>query len=288
MPEGVRGRGLDGVRLLSHEIGRMTSAHRMLPGVLIVGAQRSGTTSMFKTLRQHPNVLPPFLQKGLHYFDVGYDRGLDWYQGFFPLRTHARRVARRTGSPAVTLESSPYYMFHPLAAGRIAKDLPGVKLLCLLRDPVERAFSAHAHESSRGYETETFDRAVELEPQRTRGAVEQLLADPLSDHFHLQHHAYLARGRYVEQLERLASLVGRERLHVVDSQDFFQAPEASFTAVVDFLSLPPAADIVFEQHNATPRPAPLAPDLRQRLDTYFLPYDEQLSQWLGWTPSWRR
>ena len=69
----------------------------------------------------------------------------------------------------MTFESSPYYLFHPLSAERIARDLPGVKVLVLVRDPVERAYSAHAHELARGYETEQFERALELEEERLRG-----------------------------------------------------------------------------------------------------------------------
>ena len=99
-------------------------------------------------------------------------------------------------------------MFHPLAGERIRRDLPGVKLLVLVRDPVERAYSAHAHELARGYETEPFERALELEDQRLAGEAERIVAQPgYLSHSH-QHHAYLARGRYADQLERLDKLLG--------------------------------------------------------------------------------
>src|SRR5206468_1882749 len=119
--------------------------------------------------RQHPAVLAPALQKGIHYFDKHYDRGSWWYRSHFPLRLTAGRREGRVGVVPLTGESSPYYMFHPLAATRIAADLPGVRLVVLVRDPVERAFSAYTHERARGYETETFERALELEPQRLAG-----------------------------------------------------------------------------------------------------------------------
>ena len=197
--------------------GRLTHWARMLPGFLIVGAQRCGTTSMYRTLSQHPAILKAVLHKGVHYFDTGYDHGLGWYQGHFPLRARAALARRATGDVPLTFESSPYYMFHPLAAQRISRDLPGVKLLVLTRDPVERAYSAHAHELARGFETEPFERALELEDQRLAGEAEKIVSQPgYQSHSH-QHHGYRVRGHYADQLERLAELFGRDRVHVVDS-----------------------------------------------------------------------
>ena len=187
----------------------------------------------------------------------------------------------------VTGESSPYYMFHPLAADRIARDLPGVRLIVLLRDPVERAISAYTHEKARGFETETFERALELEPERIAGERDKMLADEGYDSFHLQHNAYLTRGQYVEQLERLEAIFGRDRLHVVDSHDFFERPAPTYAEVLDFLALPAFSGAVFDQHNARPR-SPMPGDLAARLDEHFRPYDERLEVWLGRTPGWRR
>jgi hypothetical protein len=224
----------------------------------------------------------------VHYFDTDYARGPAWYQAHCPLRARARRAARDLpGIVPMTFESSPYYMFHPLAAGRIARDLPGVKLLVLLRDPVERAYSAHAHELARGYETEPFGRALELEPGRLAGEVERIMADPAYVSHSHQHQAYRARGQYAEQLERLEGLFGRNRIHVVDSSDFFTAPESAYKAVLEFLDLPQLGDPVFERHNARPR-SPMADELRAELDEHFRPYDERLVKWLGWEPSWLR
>jgi len=267
--------------------GRLTAQLRMTPDFLVVGAQRCGTTSLFRTVAAHPAVVPPALHKGVHYFDTAYDRGPDWYRGHFPLRATATRLERRLGSRVITGESSPYYLFHPLAGERIANDLPDVRLVALLRDPVERAYSAYTHERARGFEAETFERALDLEPARLAGEEARLRSDPTYVSHHHQHNAYLARGSYAEQLARLAALVGRERLHVIDSGDFFTAPEASFDAVIDFLDLPAWRPARFEQRNARPR-ADLQPALRARLDEHFAPDDDALAAWLGRTPSWRR
>jgi hypothetical protein len=266
--------------------GRLTRRARMLPGFLIVGAQRGGTTSMYRTLAQHPAILKAVLHKGVHYFDTGYDHSLGWYQGHFPLRARAARARRATGDVPLTFESSPYYMFHPLAAERISHDLPEVKLLVLVRDPVERAYSAHAHELARGYETEPFERALELEDQRLAGEAERIVSQPgYLSHSH-QHHAYLTRGLYADQLERLGHFVGRDRVHVVDSGRFFTDPEPVYDGVLEFLGLRRHGYPVFERHNARPR-SPMPETLRATLNEHFVAADERLTGWLGQPPSWR-
>ena len=186
----------------------------------------------------------------------------------------------------MTFESSPYYLFHPLAAQRISRDLPGVKLLVLVRDPVERAYSAHAHELARGFETESFERALELEEQRLAGEAEKIVSQPgYQSHSH-QHHGYLARGYYADQLERLSGLFGRDRVHVVDSGRFFTEPEPVYDGVLEFLGLRRPGYPVFERHNARPR-SPMPESLRAALGDRFLSSDERLTGWLGQPPSWR-
>jgi hypothetical protein len=271
---------------VSVSTGRLTHQARMLPGFLIVGAQRGGTTSMYRTLSQHPAVLKAVLHKGVHYFDTGYDHTMAWYQGHFPLRVKAALARRATGEQPLTFESSPYYMFHPLAAQRISVDLPDIKLLVLVRDPVERAYSAHAHELARGFETEPFERALELEDGRLAGQAERIVSEPgYQSHSH-QHHAYLTRGRYAEQIERLDQLFGPERVHVVDSGRFFTDPEPVYDGVLQFLGLRQRGYPVFERHNARARSA-MPETLRSTLNAHFLPWDERLADRLGQRPSWR-
>jgi hypothetical protein len=274
------------VQTVTRTAGLLTSRWRMTPGFLIIGGQRCGTTSMYRTLSQHPAVLKAVRHKGVHYFDTDYDKGLAWYRAHFPLERTADAVERRLGVRPLTFESSPYYMFHPLAAERIAADLPEAKVLVLLRDPVERAYSAHAHELARGYEDQDFETALALEEERLDGEAEKLIADPsYRSHSH-QHHGYLQRGRYVEHLERLEKTFGRDRIHVVDSHRFFTDPEPVHDAVLEFLGLPHLGYPAFEQHNARPR-SPMDPALRARLEEHFAPYDERLVSWLGHPVSWR-
>lgn len=267
--------------------GWLTADGRLLPSFLICGGQRCGTTSLYRALAAHPAVVKAVLHKGVHYFDTQYHRGPRWYRAHFPLRRHAELVAARHGAAACTFESSPYYMYHPRAIARIANDLPEVRLVLLLRDPVERAYSHHAHELARGFETEpSFARALELEPHRLAGESDRLRRDPRYYSFAHQHHAYRARGEYVDYLTTMAASVDRSRLHVVYSEEYFTQPKPVYDGILDFLGLPRLDYPDFGQHNARPRANPMDQGVRAELRAHYQPYNQRLADWLGRTPTW--
>jgi hypothetical protein len=277
------------VHLGSRSYGRLTAGARMTPSFLICGGQRCGTTSLYRALAAHPLVLKAVLHKGVHYFDTSYRRGMAWYRGHFPLQRTADKVSDRWGFPARTFESSPYYMYHPQAAARIARDLPHAKIVVLVRDPVERAYSQHAHELARGFEQERdFGNALALEPARLHRQEERLAQDPDYYSFGHQHHAYRARGEYARYLSVMAQHVGRERIHVVESERFFAEPQCAYDEVVSFLGMPQLDRPPFERHNARPRPADMDPAIRRELTAHYAAHDEALTTWLGHPPIWRR
>jgi len=157
---------------------------------LIIGAQRCGTTSLYSYMVLHPQISSA-KNKEVHYFDIFFYKGLDWYLSQFPsLSSNNKNL--------ITGESSPYYIFHPLAAKRIFKIIPKVKLIVLLRNPVERAYSHYHHIVKLGHESLTIEEAIKSEKERLDGETEKILSGEFS--FNHQHYSYLARGIYVDQL----------------------------------------------------------------------------------------
>lgn len=260
----------------------------MLPSFLLVGGQRCGTTSLHRALVAHPQVFGATFHKGVNYFDLNYERGMDWYRAHFPRLEPARRRAAvlGEGTEPVATESSGYYLYHPLAPERIAHDLPDARLIMMVRDPVERAYSAYKHEVARGFESESFERALELEESRLAGEEERLASEVGSPSYAHRHWAYLARGRYVQQLRRLHRTIGQERVLVVEAERFFAEPETTYAEVVEFLGLRRWRPATFEQHNAQPGSA-LSELIRDELREYFRPYDDELEQLLGRPLAWR-
>jgi hypothetical protein len=261
-----------------------TASRRVLPDFLVVGGQRCGTTSLYRYLDQHPSVMFPRLTKGTHWFDEEYQRSERWYRSNFPLDSARRELVEQTGGPVVVGEACPYYMFHPAVPGRIAEHLPDVKVVAILRDPVARAWSAYHHEFRRGFETLPFEAALDAEPERLAGADEVLMRGPIRHHSH-QHHGYVARGRYAEQIERLWAHIGRDRCLVLYTADLERDPSAVMQRVHTFLGIParptPSTDR-WNRQDTNELPAPI----KARLTEAFAASDQWLAEHLEEPPPW--
>lgn len=273
------------VRSTYRVLGSATSGVRMTPEFIVVGGQRCGTTSLFKNIAEHPQVLRPGIEKGLDWFTLHYDRDMAWYRSHFPVERIAALRAAKHGRP-VAFEACTYYMFHPFAMQRMAERLPGVKVVAMLRDPVERAFSAYKHELARGFETvPDFAAALALEDSRLVGEVDRMAAEVTYESHAHRHHAYRLRGEYADQLERVFSLFGREQVHVLDSEGYFAEPEREYAELLEFLQLEPFAPTKFDRHNARPS-KPMPGETAELLTEHYAPHEKRLSDLLGRTPRW--
>ena len=247
---------------------------RALPDAMIIGAMKSGTSSLHYYLTQHPAVIAP-LRKEVHYFDLQYGKGERWYRANFG----------KAGQAGLNLDSSPYYLFHPLAPQRAHALVPEAKLIVLLRDPVRRAYSHYWHERDKKRERLSFEDAVAAEPERV-GDDEQRLARGEIEQSHAhQHCTYLARGRYAEQLERWLRLYPRERLLVLQFEDLGRAPMVTLHRTLEYLGLPPLGRVKLEPRNARKYP-PIKPATAERLREYFAPHNAALEALLGEPVRW--
>lgn len=273
-------------RKVTRTFGRFTSSLRSTPDFILIGGNRCGSTAMHRTIIEHPLVAPPVLHKGVNYFDVNYFRGPAWYAGHFPTRVMAQRRTGQRDRPPLVMEASGYYLDHPAAAERIQRDMPDTKFIVMLRDPVERAHSAHRHNLNRGMEHRSFEEVIDLEDEVNRGEAERMLADPTYDSWTYRHCSPVRRSQYVDRLEEYFERFGRDQVLVLFSEEYSEDPEPNFDRVLDFLDLPafrPSAG--FKRYNAAP-PAELALDTRRRLREHFQPYDERLSELLGRPLPW--
>lgn len=274
-PHGTATGGRGATKLVRRVGARLTTQRRALPGFLVIGTKRGGSTSLYEYIAGHPDVLPCSAKKGTHYFDVNFPRGWSWFRSFFPLGA----AGRMTG------EGSPYYLFHPLAAARIAAALPEVKLVAALRNPVDRAYSHYHYNVRRGFETLSLDDAVDAEGARLAGEVDKIVADPDYQSFAHRHHSYLARGRYAEQLERLYASVPPERVLLIQSEAMYADPNAALAEVYAFLDLPPHT-LHSPQAFKSGSYAPIDFSARQRLEDYFATPNAALTAMPGVRFSW--
>lgn len=249
--------------------GRLDTAHlRQPPTFVIIGTQKGGTTSLYRYLDKHDDVTMS-TRKEVHFFDFFSFKGSNWYLAHFPLR----------GEAGQTGEASPSYLFHPEAPKRIHAAFPDIKIIALLRNPVDRAYSHYQMEYRRGNDPLSFEEAIAQEPERLRDS------DPDSAGGNWRRYSYLSRGMYVEQLARWLELFPREQFLLIKSEEFFREPGRLFDQVLRFLELPSRPLPRYRSYKSHGY-APMRPETKARRAHYYEPYNRQLYDLLGWDFGW--
>ncbi len=270
-------RNVRNVALESSIAVRKRQSDRPPPDFVIAGAQRCGTTSLFRALAKHPAMMPNAINaKGVHYFDTSYHKNMEWYSAHFPSQAERDRHADKVGQRAIAGEASPYYLYHPAGAERMAKAIPNTKIVVLLRNPVKRAISHHLHMVWEGHEpVEDVDKALDLESTRLAGIEERLLADPTFVSRPHQHFSYMARGHYAQQLERLFEHIDRKNVLVMTAEQMIGDSQNSLSAIQTFIGFEPDPSIKLEKRNASSKFEP-RPETIQRLADEFAESDKRL------------
>ncbi len=281
-------------RHLIRSYGAATSAWRPDPDFLVIGAKRGGSTSFYFDLLSHDQVCPLFPRadrlpkdeatKGVHYFDVNFDRGPRWYRSYLPSSYARARLASKVGAPVVTGEASPYYLFHPLAAQRAAALVPGAKIIAVLRDPAMRSYSHWKERRRGGYEDLSFVDALAAEADRVRDAEQRLRRDPGFYSYAHEHQSYVRQSQYADGLEPwLLRFPGR--VLVVSSEDYYRDRQAVLDRAADFLGLRSTPLDLGGVRNAAPGDD-LDPSLRRNLAAQFASFNERLEQLTGERFAW--
>jgi hypothetical protein len=245
------------------------------PDFVIIGAQRSGTTSLHAYLAAHPRVEAPN-SKELHFLTDRFQRGREWYLGQFP---EAIPCDHLTG------EATPYALFHPQAPGRLRAIAPHAKVIVLLRNPVERAYSHYEMERARANEPLDFASAIAAEAERLGGEEERLTHDPLYVSWAHKHRSYLARGDYAPQLLRWFKTFPPEQMLIVRSEELYERTAESFATVAAFLGIDSGTEVSFGVHNRGSGAA-IDPLIRDQLVEHFRSLNADLAKLLGWDPGW--
>lgn len=259
----------DIIRNAGHLAKVAVSAHdRVLPDFIIVGAQKAGTTSLHHYLQQHPLILAPS-SKEVHYFDYGYPKGESWYRGHFARATEKLELEKQLGAAVLTFEASPYYMYHPLAIERMAADLPGVRVIAMLRNPIDRTFSHYWHEKKKDQDALSLEEAIAQEPERLAGEADRIRNDPDYQSWNHQHFSYVDRSLYAPQIARLQWVLGVENVCVIKSEAFFSDPETETERVFEFLELEAAHGIDYAAQNVGGYDDRIPENVRQQLMATF-------------------
>jgi hypothetical protein len=277
-------------------VGRNPGRGRLLPDFIVIGAAKSGTTSLYGALAEHPFVKPcsttdPYFlkTKEVHFFDYGYYRGEDWYRSHFPLERERDEFEREHGRPFLTGEASPSYISHVWAPTRVRQLVPDAKLIAVFRNPVDRAYSQFQMSRKEGVEElETFEEAIDREDERLRPEVERMAANPRYLSWDYGCWSYLSRSRYAEQVERWLDQFPREQLLFLKAEDLFVDPQQVLDRVHEFLGLPAHGYEEVTRLNPGAYDDAISPETRARLADYFRPHNERLRELTGVDFGWDR
>ncbi len=264
----------------------ISSPLRALPDFLIIGAAKAGTTSLYNYLLQHPHILPCF-KKEVHFFDSNFNRKINWYKSFFPLRNKKRNVNKEY---LMCGESSPYYLYHPLSAERIAETIPSVKFFILLRNPIDRAVSHYNHRVRAGTETLPIEAAFAKETERLAGEEEKLMSGNINLSFNHFHYSYLSRGIYEPQLKRWFQYFSADQFLILESNELFLNPQIAFAKVLKHLNLEAKGEVIFKKYNSGEKSEykNINPELRSKLLDFYKPENEKLFKLLNRQFDWNK
>lgn len=250
----------------------------MLPGFLIIGVQRCGTSSLYDYLVQHPRIVGA-RRKEVRYFNRYYSRGLNWYRSFFPAK-----ISAPAGS--MTGEATPEYIFNPHVIERVKSLLPDVRLIVMLRNPSDRAYS-HYHLSTRyGYETLDFRSALEAEEDRIEAESDKLSKNPFYRSRSLAQYSYKFRGLYLNQLKPWIESFGRDRVHIIQSEEFYSDPETVYGRTLEFLNQDRWKLKLYKNRNPAKYDR-IDPETRSVLVSYFEPHNKKLYEYLDTDFGWK-
>ena len=249
----------------------LSSPFRVLPECFVIGVVRSGTTSLYHYLGQHPCIISSAYDE-LGYFDDNFHLGINWYKSLFPTKSTKNKIIKKYGK-FLTYDVTPFYIYNPLVARRISESFPKAKIMSNLRNPIDRAYSNYIIMLQEGDTTSTFEEMIQaamndLEKNKTKLNDEAYVVDTHYENI-------LARGFYADQLEIWFEKFQKRQLLMIPSEDLAQKPDQVLTKVFEFLDLPYFKIKDFTKQNKREY-SPMKDKTRKLLIEFYKPYNEKL------------
>jgi hypothetical protein len=250
----------------------LTSPLRTLPDFLLMGFPKCGTTSLYMYLTQHPQIAAAF-EKETRYFNYHQTWGLLWYRANFPT-VFEKALRARGGKRVLTGEGTPLYILDPDTYRGIHSMNPEAKIIILLRNPIDRAYSNYRHLCRLG-----------MAGRLDIGAyLDRELAGPPSKESPFLNIA--ASGVYVDYIRKLHAVFPRKQVLILKSEDLFAEPEATVGRCLRFLALPPNPLGKYGKFNDGRHKEGLDRAARKRLADFYRPHNRELYDYLGVDFGW--
>ena len=256
----------------------------ILPDFIIFAEGRCGTTSLYEGIVEHPNVHRA-LQKETYFFDAEFQRGVSWYKHHFPFVWKKYLSTKIQRKKFLTGEATPRYCTHPHAPKRVYELIPKVKLIALLRNPIDKALSTYQLQRARGGEKLSFEDGMKEEESRIEGEMEKMEKDENYYSANFFRYSYLTRGIYVNGLKKWMDIFPRDQFFFQYSESFFKNPSQTLNQIYEFLNLPKFQAKQYPHYGSRKYPS-MKPETRKLLIEHFKPYNEKLYKLIGKSFDW--
>tara|TARA_B110000196_G_C21153068_1_gene671060 strand:+ start:2295 stop:3269 length:975 start_codon:yes stop_codon:yes gene_type:complete len=258
---------------------------RVLPDFILCGAPRCGTTSIYEGLSEHPNIFSAKV-KEIYFFDGNFHRGENWYRYHFPPKLKKFIIKKILRKKFVTGEATPFYLIHPHAAQRIKKINSKTKLIVILRNPIDRAYSHFSSAIKNGKENFSFEESIKEEENRIKGEMEKMIDDEsyYSSEIYYKR-AYFLQGLYYNDLNQWMKVFPKNQFLIINSEEFFKNPSKNFNEIFKFLEISQIKNKKYVQFHLG-KYLPMNQETREQLIKFYKPYNEKLYNLIGEKFDW--
>ena len=251
-------------RFVKRGISGITASNRVLPNFIIVGTVRSGTTSLYYNICEHPSVLEAAYDE-IGFFDSNYHLGIDWYRSMFPTKKEMEKIKRDTGF-AITGEDTPFYFWKKEAIERISEMIPDIKIISIFRNPIDRAFSNYNLGIRLKTEELSFEESIEEELDYIKRNGFRNTVD--------RKRSYISKGLYEEQIKLWFNIFPKEQIHILSTEDMHRNPEKELQKIFKFLEIS-EYQIKNPQKQKSVKYEKMNDRTRERLLEYYKPFNEK-------------
>jgi len=269
--------------LIERHFYYLTSSVRVLPNFFVIGPGRTGTTSLYHYLDQHPCITKSAYDE-LGYFDDNFHLGFNWYRSLFPTKFTQQKIESKY-KKFLTYDVTPGYIRRPWAARRISSYFPNTKLISVLRNPVDKTYSHYNMGVNGGNEKRSFEEVIKYDLKQLENFSDSY-SKTSDDYFkNVIENSFVARGFYLEQLDIWFKLFPKKQILIIKSEDLANRTTEVVKDIFNFLMLPEYKIKNVSKHSVSDY-SKMNSSTRKTLVEFFKPYNKKLYEFLdrdfGW------
>ena len=257
----------------------ISSPFRTLPSFIIIGVKRCGTTTLFENLAEHPCI-----EKSSHdnigFFNDNFHLGINWYKSHFVTLNKKNEIIKKFGKFA-TYDVTTSYIRNPELATKIKAEIPNCKIIAILRNPIDRAFSEYNENLKKKPNMDSFEKIILQELNDYRKISDEdinLIIKQLN---------LIGKGLYQRQLKKWFEMFSKESILILSTEEFEKNPDMTYSKIFHFLELPDHKIKNTKKFNKNLY-SKMDGNIRKKLEEFFEPHNNELFNLINENFKWNK